>query len=83
MRIFGPKNNENKERRRLHNEELRSLYRSSNTGQNMRICSQNIRRSEYFKNVNTGKPTGKRPLGRPGRGIGFIRLRIGIIRGPF
>ena len=40
-----------------------------------------------------GKPTGKRPLGRPRRRwennirmdikeIGLIRLRIGIIRGP-
>ena len=47
--------------------------------------------------ILTGKPTGKRPLGRPrrrqennirmdlevsGRGIGLIRLRIGIIGKP-
>ena len=49
--------------------------------------------------ISTGKPTGKRPLGRPKRrwednirsdveekvsmrGIGFIRLRIGIIGEP-
>ena len=48
--------------------------------------------------ILTGKPTGKRPLGRPRRrweanirmdladvsmrAIGFIRLRIGIIREP-
>ena len=29
-RIFGPKRDENGERRRLHNEELHSLYRSPN-----------------------------------------------------
>ena len=44
--------------------------------------------------ILTGKPTGKRPLGRPRRrwednirvdleeGIGFIRLRMGIIGEP-
>ena len=45
--------------------------------------------------ILTGKPAGKRPLGRPGHrwednirmdfkeiGIGLIQLRIGIIRGP-
>ena len=30
MRVFGPKRDENGEWRRLHNEELHSLYRSSN-----------------------------------------------------
>ena len=30
MRIFGPKRDENVDWRRLHNEELRSLYRSRN-----------------------------------------------------
>ena len=30
MRIFGPKRDENEEGRRLHNEELHSLYRSHN-----------------------------------------------------
>ena len=40
--------------RRLHNEELRSLYRSLNIGRSS------------FK-ILTGKPTGKRPLGRPRR----------------
>ena len=43
--IFGPKRDGNGEWRRLHNEELHSLYRSP----------------------ITGKPTGKRPLGRPRR----------------
>ena len=49
-------------------------------------------RSDF--NILTGKPTGKRPLGRPRRKwedsirigikqvIGLVRLRIGIIGGP-
>ena len=40
-RIFGPKRDENGEWRRLHNEELPSLYRSSNI---VRECFQNFNR---------------------------------------
>ena len=59
--------------RRLHNEELHSLYRSSNiVGV---IKSRRLRWAEHvaimegrsaFK-ILTGKPTGKRPLGRSRR----------------
>ena len=73
-RIFGPKRDENGQWRRLHNEELHSLYRSHNivrviqfrrlrwTGHVARIEES---RSPF--NILTGKPTGKRPLGRPRR----------------
>ena len=73
-RIFGPKRDENVEWRRLHNEELHSLYRSPNivrviksrrlrwTGHVARIEE----RRSAFKML-TGKSTGKRPLGRPRR----------------
>ena len=71
MRIFGPKRNENGERRRLHYEELHSLYRSPDI---FRVIKS--RRLGYvaimekdrraFK-ILLGKPTGKRPLGRPSR----------------
>ena len=88
--------------RRLHNEELHSLYRSVNI---VRMIKSRILRwaghvdrmeeSRSAFKMLTGKPTGKRPLGRPRRrwednirmdleeiGIGLIRLRIGIIGGP-
>ena len=76
-RIFGPKRNENGEWRRLHNEELHSLYRLPNIVR--AIKSRKLRwaghvarmeecRKECFKNfTSTGKPTGKRPLGNPRR----------------
>ena len=71
MRIFGPKRDENGEWRRLHNEELHSLYRSPNI---FRVIKSRILRwaghvarmgkgRSAFK-ILTGKPTGKRPLGR-------------------
>ena len=59
-----------------------------------RAYSQNGRKSRNAFKILTGKPTGKRPLGRPRRrwednirmvsmrGIGLIRLRIGIIGEP-
>ena len=73
-RIFWPKRDENGEWTRLHNEELHSLYRSPNI---VRVIkSINLRWSSHvarmeggrsaFKIVS-GKPTGKRPLGRPRR----------------
>ena len=102
-RIFGPKRDENGEWRRLHNEELHSLYRSPNTA--MVITSRRLRWAGHVARMEegrgafkiwTGKPTGKRPLGRPRcrwednirmdleeiRGIGLIWLRIGIIGEP-
>ena len=73
-RIFGPRSDDNGEWRRLHNEELHSLYRSPNI---VRVIkSRRLRWAGHvtimeegrsvFK-ILTGKPTGKRPLGRPRR----------------
>ena len=60
--------------RRLHNEELHSLYRSPNI---VRVIkSRRLRRVGHVARMEegrsafkilTGKPTGKRPLGRPRR----------------
>ena len=71
-RIFGPKRNESGEWRRLHNEELHSLYRSPNIvrvikSRRLRWAGHVARMEEgrsVFK-ILTGKSTGKRPLGRP------------------
>ena len=92
----------NGEWRRLHNEELHSLYSSPNI---VRVIkSRRLRWAGHVKKTRmdegrsafkifTGKPTGKRPFGRPRRtilectlkrcgGIGLIPLRIGIIGEP-
>ena len=73
-RIFGPKGDENGEWRRLHNEELHSLYRSpiiSRIIKSRRLkWTRNVARMEEGRSafkILTGKPTGKRPLGRPMR----------------
>ena len=58
--------------RRLHNEELHSLYRSPNIvrvikSRRLRWAGHLARMEEgrsAFR-ILTGKPTGKRPLGRP------------------
>ena len=71
-RIFGPTRDPNRERRRLHNEEPYSLYRSPNIvgvikSRGLRWAGHVARMEEdrsAFK-ILTGKPTGKRPLGRP------------------
>ena len=74
MRIFWPKRDENGEWRRLHNEEIYSLYRSANIvrvikSRRLRWAGHVARMEEdrsAFK-ILTAKPTGKRPLGRPRR----------------
>ena len=73
-RILGPKRDDNGEWRRLHNEELHSLYRSPNIvrvieSRRVRWAGHIARMEEgrsAFKML-TGKPTGKRPLGCPTR----------------
>ena len=70
-RIFGPKMDENGEWRRLH-KELHSLYHLVNIvkvikSRRLRWAGHVAKREEgrsAFK-ILTGKPTGKRPLGRP------------------
>ena len=67
-RIFGPKGDQNKEWRRLHNEELHSLYRSPNIKSRILRSAGHTARMEEGRNsfqILTGKPTGKRHLGRP------------------
>ena len=69
-----PKRDENGDWGRLHNEELHSLYRSPNIvtvikSRRLRWAGHVARMEEgrsAFK-ILTGKPTGKRPLGRPRR----------------
>ena len=73
-RIFGPKRDENKEWRRLHNEELHGLYRSPNIvrvikSRKLRWTGHVARMEEGRSalNILTSKPTGNRPFGRPRR----------------
>ena len=70
-RIFGPKRDENREWRRLHNEELHRLYSPNIVrvikSRRLRWARHVARMEEgrsAFK-ILTGKPTGKRPSGRP------------------
>jgi hypothetical protein len=73
-RIFGPKREEDESCRKLHNDELHSLYSSPNI---VRVIkSRRMRWAEYVARMGEGRgvyrvwdgsPEGKRPLGRPGR----------------
>jgi hypothetical protein len=71
-RIFGPKREEGGSWRKLHNDELHSLYSSPNIvwvikSRRMRwvrhVAHMGERRGVY--KVLVGRPEGKRPLGRP------------------
>ena len=71
-RIFGPKRDENEEWRRLHNEELHSLYRSPNIvrvikSRSLKWAGRVAKVEEGRNTLKTlkGKRTGKRPLRRP------------------
>jgi hypothetical protein len=73
-RIFGPKREEDRLWRKLHNDELHSLYSSLN---NVRVIkSRRVRWAGHVARmvegrgvhrVLVGKPEGKKPLGRPRR----------------
>jgi hypothetical protein len=74
LRIFGPKREEDGSWRKLHNDELHSLYSSPNIvrvikSSRMRwaghVACMGEGRGAY--RVLVGKPEGKRPLGRPRR----------------
>ena len=65
--IFGPKRVENGEWRRLHNEEVHSLYRLPNIVGVIKCRGLRWARMEEGRSafkILTGKPTGKRPLAR-------------------
>jgi hypothetical protein len=73
-RIFGPKREEDGSWRKLHNDELHSLYSSPNTvrvikPRRMRWAGHVARMGEGRSvcRVLVGKPEGKRLLGRPRR----------------
>jgi hypothetical protein len=73
-KIFGPKREEDGSWRKLHSDEIHSLYSSLNTvrvikSSNMKwaghVARMGERRGVY--RVLVGRPEGKRPLGRPRR----------------
>jgi hypothetical protein len=73
-RIFGPKRVEDGSWRKLHNDELHSLYSSPNIVRaiklrRMRWAGHVARMGEGrgVYRVLVGRPEGKRPLGRPRR----------------
>jgi hypothetical protein len=73
-RIFGPKRDEDGSWRKLHNDELHSLYSSPNIvrvikSRRMRWAGHVARMGEErdVYRVLVGRPEGKRPLGRPRR----------------
>jgi hypothetical protein len=73
-RIFGPKREEDGSWRKLHNDELHSLYSSLNIvrlikSRGMRWAGHVARMGEGkgVYRVLIGRPEGKRPLGRPRR----------------
>jgi hypothetical protein len=74
LKIFGPKREEDGSWRKLHNDELHSLYSSPNIVRVIKsvrmwwaghVARMGEGRSAY--RVLVGRPEGKRPLGRPSR----------------
>jgi hypothetical protein len=73
-RIFGPEREEDGSRRKLHNDEIHSLYSSQNIvrvikSRRMRWVGHvaRMREGRGVYSVLVGRPEGKRPLGRPKR----------------
>jgi hypothetical protein len=70
-RIFGPNREENGSWRKLHNDELHSLYSSPNIvrviiSRRMRLAGRDTHGGgESVYRLLVGRPKGKRPLGRP------------------
>jgi hypothetical protein len=73
-KIFGPKREEDGSQRKLHNDELHSLYSSLNIVRVIKlrrmrwagqVVEMGVGRGVY--RVLVGRPKGKRPLGRPRR----------------
>jgi hypothetical protein len=74
LRIFGPKREEDRSWRKLHNDEFHSLYSSPKIvgmikSRRMRWAGHVARMGEgrVVYRVLVGRPECKRPLGRPGR----------------
>jgi hypothetical protein len=61
-RIFGPEKEEDGSWRKLHNDELYSLYSSNIVRMNK---SRRMRGAGHVYKILVGRPEGKRPLGRP------------------
>jgi hypothetical protein len=73
-RVFGPKREEDGSWRKLHNDELHSLYSSPNIvrvikSRRMRWAGHvaRMREGRGFYRILVGRPEGKRPRGRPRR----------------
>ena len=69
---MGPNKNKNGECRRIHKEELLSLYRSPNIirmikSRRLRWAVARMEEGRSAFKILRGKRTGKRPLGRPRR----------------
>jgi hypothetical protein len=70
-KIFGPKREEDESWRKLHNDELHSLYSSPNIARVIKSrrmkWAGHVAHMGEVRGVLGGKPEGKRPLGRPRR----------------
>ena len=85
-RIFGPKRDENREWRRIHNEKLHNVYSSPNIARVIKSRTLTIRWTGHVAimeedrsafNILTGTPAGNRPLGRRRRRWeGNIRMHL-------
>ena len=61
--LFGLKRDENGEWRRIYNEDVHSLYRSGNIDRVIKC--RRLRWTGHVAGIGEGKPTEKRPVGRP------------------